>query len=216
MQQAQAARQAQAEASSARQSATMEGQRRGFGYSPLMQAGAGQDAMQRMALSGQQAAADAYGRRAGAAGQAAALGGQMFGQDTDIESQNVNIANAFNQRIAQNAQNIAQANTGELNNANKMNLGEAQRVADANKIARYGAQVQNQNLRNTTAQNQYNNATGKVAIYSGQADAAQKAATDQAKQSNETLQALTDLAAKGGMYYDSRNNPNKKDPMVRG
>lgn len=213
---ARAERSASAEASSARASAAQEAQRRGFNYSPGGGMAGTQDAMQRLALAGQQAAGDAQNRRMQAMGQAGQLGGQIFGQDVDIETGNVNAANAFNARMAQNAQNIAQANTGIFNQANQQNFGEMQRVSDANKIARYGAKTQNQGLRNTQAQQQFQNSLNKVGVYSGQAEQAQKAATEGAKQNNETLQALTDLAAKGGMYYDSKNDPNKKDPLVRG
>jgi len=214
-QEAAAARAASAEAASARATGAMEAQRRGFGYNPMMQQGAGQDAMQRMALAGQQSAADAYGRRNQAMGQAAALGGQIFGQDTDIERMNAEIANAFNRRVADRAQANMELNVGNQNAAALRNLGERQRVADTNVAARNQARVAAQGNRNAMAQQTYQNKLNKTGVYAGQAQNESSAIMEQAKQNNQAMQSMSDLILKGYMYRDKPEDP-KKDNLTRG
>lgn len=217
MQQAQAARQAAAEASSARRTGQMEAQRRGFGYSPMANVGAGQDAMQRLALTGQANAADAYNRRNQALGQAATLGGQLYQQDVDMERLNADIINSFNQRLARNTQDIMAQNVGNMNQAQLRNLGEAQRIADANVAGRNAARSANQGVRNAQAQQQFQNRLNKVNAYAGQSQQEQNAIMEAAKQQNQAFQGVSDLAMKGfDYYYGAGQNKDKNDKLVRG
>lgn len=212
-QQAQAARQAAAEASSARQSGAMEAQRRGFGYSPLAaNQGAQQDAMQRLALSGQAAAADAYGRRLQAMGQAGDLGGQIFQQGLGVEQQNAAMINDFNRRLAERTQANVGLNIGNINEANMRNLGERQRIADANVLQRNQGRTNAQALRNTMAQQQYQNKLGKIGVQTGQSQQNQQGIIDLAKQQNLGMQSLADLVLKGSDYYRTR----EKDKLTKG
>lgn len=218
MQQQRAARQASAEARSARQTGAMEAQRRGFGYNPLAaNIGAGADAMDRLALSGQAAAAEAANRRQGAIGQVANLGGQLYSQGQDIERQNVQMANEFNRRLAQNAQDIAAQNVGIQNQAQLRNIGEAQRIADANVLARNQARFSNQDMRNTLAQQQFNNRLSKINAQQGVAQQSQNAIMDAARQRNQAMQSMADLVMKGADYYYNRPEQRKdKDNLTRG
>ena len=217
MQQQQAARQAASEARSARETGAMEAQRRGFGYNPLASnLGQQQDAMDRMALSGQAAAADSYGRRLNAMGQAGSLGGDIYRQGADMERQNAEFTNMFNQRIAQNAQNVAGQNVANINQANLRNLGEAQRIGDANVMQRNTARTGAQDMRNSIEQQRYNNSLGKINAQQGVANSSQNAIMEAAKQRNQSAQSMSDLVLKGTDYYYNRPQDKEKDKMVRG
>lgn len=89
---------------------------------------------QRQAAS--QAAAQAQQRRMQALAGQTGLATSMRDQNRAVESANINIMNAFNQRMASNQNAYNQYKTGVLNNAQAANLTAAQRVADANTAGR--------------------------------------------------------------------------------
>lgn len=190
------------EAASARQTAQLEAQRRGLGGGlSMLQAGAGAQAQDRMAQMQQQALADAAQRRLQATGLYGAMGGQIRGEDVNLERGNIDIINAYNQRMAQAQQNWANAGADIRNQAQLYNVKEAQRVDEANKQARYNAALQQQGQRNTIAQQQYQNAMGRA---TGQVPMAQWAAQDaynRAAQQNQAWQAGSDLASKAAGAY---------------
>lgn len=200
MEMARAQRGMAAESASARQTAQAEAARRGFGGGPsFYQAGADQAGMDRLAQMQQQALADAAQRRLGATGQMAALGGQIRGEDVSLEQANVNAINAFNQRQAARKQDWALGQAGMRNEAQRFNIGEEQRIADANKRARYEAMQTNRGIRNTAAQNQFQNALSKISGQQPYSAQAQQGYAQQAEQQNRSIQAMTDLASKLAM-----------------
>lgn len=200
MEMARAQRGMAAESASARQTAQAEAARRGFGGGPsFYQAGADQAGMDRLAQMQQQALADAAQRRLAATGQMAALGGQIRGEDVSLEQANVNAINAFNQRQAARKQDWALGQAGMRNAAQQYNIGEEQRIADANKQNAYNAAVANRNVRNTAAQNQFQNALSKISGQQPYSAQAQQGYAQQAEQQNRSIQAITDLASKLAM-----------------
>ena len=200
MEMARSQRAASAEAASARQTAQAEASRRGFGGGPsFYQAGADQAAMDRLALSQQAGLADAANRRLQATGAMANLGGTIRGEDVSLEQANVNAINAFNQRQAARKQDWANLGASTRNQAQQYNIGEMQRVSDANKRAAYDAAVRNQSNRNTTAQNQFSNAMSKATGQQPQSAQIQQGYAQQAEQQNKSTQAITDLISKMAM-----------------
>jgi hypothetical protein len=203
---ARAQRAAGAEAASARQTAAAEASRRGFGGGlSFMQQGAGQQAQDRLAMMQQQALADAAQRRFAATGQAATLGGQIRGEDVALERGNIDIINAYNQRLAQQQQDWANRGADIRNQANLRNISEAQRIDELNKANRYNAQVANRSNRNTIAQQQFQNALSKVTGQQGVSQMAREDAYARAAQQNQALQGMSDFASKAaGAYYSGQ------------
>lgn len=213
MELARAQRGASAEATSARQTAQAEANRRGFGGGPsFYQAGASQAGQDRMAQMQSQALADASQRRMQAAGQAANLGGDIRASDINLERGNIDIINAYNQRMANSQQDWANQGANVRNAANLRNIGEEQRIDELNKGNRYNAAVANRANRNTTQQQIFSNNVAKV---SGQAQNSQwgvQNAQDNAATNNRAIQSATDLAANmGGMYYQGQQNQANQD-----
>jgi hypothetical protein len=223
MEMSRAQRGASAEAASARNTAMTEAARRGFGGGPsFYQAGAAQAGQDRMAQMQSQALADAAQRRMQAAGQAATLGGNIRNEDIGLERGNIDIINAYNQRMAASQQDWANQGANVRNAANLRNISEEQRIDELNKGNKYNAAVANRANRNTTQQQIFSNNIAKV---SGQAQNAQWAAQnaqDNAMTNNRAIQAGTDLVANmGGMYYQNqqqqaqRNWQEKQNQMDR-
>lgn len=203
MEMARAQRAASAEAASARQTAGAEAARRGFGGGmSFLQAGAGQQAQDRLAMMQQQALADAANRRTQGAQLAAGLGGQIRGEDVALERGNIDIINAYNQRLAQNQQDWMNRGADIRNQASLRNISEAQRIDELNKANRYNAARANQSNRNTLAQQQFQNAMSRVTGQQGVSNMARDDAYARAAQGNAAWQAGSDLISKGaGIYY---------------
>jgi hypothetical protein len=213
MEMARAQRGASAEATSARQTAQAEANRRGFGGGPsFYQAGASQAGQDRMAQLQSQALADASQRRMQAAGQAATLGGDIRSSDINLERGNIDIINAYNQRMANSQQDWANQGANVRNAATLRNIGEEQRIDELNKGNRYNAAVANRANRNTTQQQIFSNNVAKV---SGQAQNSQwgvQNAQDRAATNNRAIQSATDLGANlGGIYYQGQQQQANRD-----
>ena len=104
---------------------------------------AGQAAGNTQALAQMQAASDAQRRRLEALSSGAALGGQIYGQEMDLASQNAAMINDFNRRMAQSRQAYEAQRAGALNEAQRYNLGMEQDIANANAAARNRAAEMN-------------------------------------------------------------------------
>jgi hypothetical protein len=213
MEMARAQRAASAEAASARQTAGAEAARRGFGGGmSFLQAGAGQQAQDRLAMMQQQALADAANRRTQGAQLAAGLGGQIRGEDVNLERGNIDIINAYNQRLAQSQQDWMNRGADVRNQATLRNIGEAQRIDEMNKANRYNAARANQSNRNTLAQQQFQNALSKVTGQQGVSQMARDDAYARAAQSNAAWQAGSDFASKAaGAYYGGQQQQADRD-----
>jgi hypothetical protein len=212
MEMARAQRGASAEATSARNTAQAEANRRGFGGGPsFYQAGASQAGQDRMAQLQSQALADASQRRMQAAGQAANLGGDIRSSDINLERGNIDIINAYNQRMANSQQDWANQGANVRNAANLRNITEGQRIDELNKTNKYNAALGNQSRQNTLAQQKFNNNMGRVTGQTAQAQWATQNAQDNAATNNRAIQSATDLAANmGGMYYQNQQNQQNK------
>ena len=167
----QAAQAAQTEAQG-RQGALMDSfNRRGVGGSGLELAAnmAGNaQTMNNLAAQNQSAAATSYQNQLQALSQGAGIGNNLQSQDTSMQAQNAAIINAFNQRMAANAQNVAGQNAAASNTANASNLANAQNVANTNvnnantmatqqqgRSDQVAQQLYNASLANTGMNNQY-------------------------------------------------------------
>lgn len=213
MEMSRAQRGASAEAASSRNTAQLESARRGFGGGQsFIQAGAAQAGQDRMAQMQSQALADAASRRMQAAGQAASLGGNIRGEDINLEQGNIGIINAYNQRMAAAQQDWANQGANVRNAANLRNISEGQRIDELNKNNRYNAAQANQARNNTLAQQRFNNDMGKFTGQTAQAQWAAQNAQNNAAQNNRAIQAVTDLGANmGGMYYQNQQNQANRD-----
>jgi hypothetical protein len=213
---ARAQRAASAESAGARQSAMQEASRRGFGGGPsFYQAGASQQGMDRLALSQQQALADAANRRTQATGAMANLGGQIRGEDVGIEQANVNAINAFNARNAQSRQNWMQGQADIRNKGQMYNIGEQQRISEANKANKYNARTRMQELKNQQGQQKFSNEMARLGGMSGTANAQMQQNLATTEQKNRAIQAGADMINKGLMYAATPEEK-KKDLLVKG
>ena len=124
-----------AQASSARQAALREASQRGLGGTGL-DVLAGLGATEQAAVGGRQAAlqaqAEAGQRRLQALGSYANLAGQMRQQTTGVESQNVSIMNAFNERAARDLNKYNKYVSEMKNEADLFNLKNQQSRDEAN------------------------------------------------------------------------------------
>lgn len=141
-----AAQRAGADTQSRAQSIMQDFARRGQAGSGLQlaaqlqgsQAAGNQEAMAQM-----QAAADAQRRRLEALSSGASLGGQIYGQEMNLASQNTGIINDFNQRMANARQNYENQRAQTMNQGQQYNLNMAQDLANQNVMARNAAQKYN-------------------------------------------------------------------------
>jgi hypothetical protein len=190
-----------AESAGARQSAQAEASRRGFGGGQnFYEAGASQQGMDRLAQAQQAALSDAANRRMQATGAYAGLGGQIRGEDVNIEQANVNAINAFNTRNAQSRQNWMQGQADTRNKGQMYNIGEQQRISELNKAQNYQGRTRNQDLRNQQQQQRFNNDISKLGGQGNIANMQMNQNLAKTEQQNRSIQAGTDMINKGLMY----------------
>lgn len=134
-QQEQALTASAAQASAARQAALREAAQRGMAGTGL-DVLSGMGAAEQAAVGGRQAAlqaqAEAGQRRMQALGAYGTLAGQMRQQGAQTEQANVNIMNAFNERMARNLNQYNQYVAEMQNQAQQQNRAEQQRRAEMN------------------------------------------------------------------------------------
>lgn len=116
----------------------------GSGMQFAAQLQAGQAAGNQQALAQMQAASDAQRRRLEALARGADVGASIYSQEMDLASQNTDIINRFNQRMANSRQAYEMSRMGALNDAQRYNLGMQQDIANANVRQRNRAQEMNQ------------------------------------------------------------------------
>lgn len=126
---------AASQASASRQAALREAAQRGLGGTGL-DVLAGMGATEQAAVGGRQAAlqaqAEAGQRRMEALSKYGSMAGQMREQGTQTEQANVNIMNAFNERMARNLNQYNQYVAELQNQAQMQNRAEQQRMAEMN------------------------------------------------------------------------------------
>lgn len=130
-----AAQASQIEAQSRSQSVLQDAARRGTldaGTTLAAQLQGSSDAMESAAGASRDAAVAAHRNKLQALRDSATLGGKIRGDDLDLEARNTSIINDFNQRTSRNKQNWSNDRANMLNDAERYNLGEEQRIADTN------------------------------------------------------------------------------------
>ena len=170
-----------AQASSARQAALREASQRGLGGTGL-DVLSGLGATEQAAIAGRQAALQAQSeagqRRLQALGSYANLAGQMRQQTTGVESQNVNIMNAFNERAARDLNKYNQYVAEMKNEADLFNLKNQQARDEAlvnqrnqqmvyDTERREAAERERRQARQGLAKDRYNISTGDTKTWSG-------------------------------------------------
>ena len=173
----QASRRAQAEAQSRQKSVLQDAQRRGQLGSGAMLAAqlqGGSDAMDRAAMSGQDAAVASYKNRLQALRDSASLGGQVRGADMEMQGRNAAIINDFNTRGAARRQAWEQERADTLNQGQRLNLDAEQSVSNLNTSATNESKYKNLSREDALKQYLYG-------VRSGERDYQNNVATSQAK-----------------------------------
>jgi len=129
-----------------------------------------QESANRAHSGGLQIASDAADRALSAMLQGGELAGNIRGQEFGEKSQVAQAQDAINAFNAQNKQGLYGRNTDRRNTAQEYNLGEAQRIADANTGLRNQQEMYNKNLYQQKFENDLARAGGLSSAYAGQAD----------------------------------------------
>lgn len=151
---------ARSDAASSQQAILQDAQRRGMMGSGLqMQSQMNRTAedMRRQAVESQMAAAEAYRNQMDAMARGAALGGDIRGSEMNEQGRNADIINSFNERTSRRYQDYLQARSDAVNRANLMNLENQQNISNRNVQQANEADRYNRNMRNTGAQQQWQN-----------------------------------------------------------
>lgn len=150
--------------------------------------------------AGTQAALSGYQNRLQALKDSAGIGNQISAQDTAMQTSNAGIINGFNQRMASMQNQNNQYNTGNLNDAQRLNLAAQQNTADQNVGLRNNAVAD----KNSLAQTQYQNALDKVRIQQGISASGSQNALTSARDQNNATQGMTSGISSGLMYAGSK------------
>lgn len=170
----------------------------GFAQALSSQQGANQAA----STSGTNAALAAYENRLNALKSAGSLGSQIQQNDMNLQGKNTDIINAFNQRMASMQNQNALANTNNINEAQRLNLGAAQNTADQNVALRNNAVAQ----KNQLAQQQYNNAMGKIGLQTGNMNASIQDKQSNTMNNNNAIQGAASGVSSGLLYANGANS----------
>ena len=204
----QASQAAGSEIATANQRAQQQGMAPGGGMAYAAQLSQAAGAQNALANAGIQNAAGAYERQAAATNNAAQLGGQLYNQDVNLQSQNANTLNQYNQNVAQMGNAYNQYVAGQQNQAQQYNLGQNQSTANQNVANQYSNAVNNRNYANQQAQQGYQNALTGLNTQFGLGNQ-QMNITNQGAQNNaRALTGLSDTGANLAMGYANYNrNP---------
>ncbi len=226
---AEASRRSRTDAQSREASVLQDANRRGQGGSLATMATqqiGGEASMQRAAQESQMAAAESYRNKLRALDQSANLGGQIRQSEMGEASRNADIINDFNERTSTRYQQYGQMRADQANQAQMRNLGERQRISDANVGQRNDAQkewigrgnamaqqgyqnrrqtqqdLQNvEKYKNELKQNMYGNEMSRA---QGKAGLAQQGIADiqhQAQDKNQMIQGLGNAGMTGASAY---------------
>ena len=199
-----AAQRAQSEAQSRQQSVLQDAQRRGQGGALgtlVSQMQGNESAMSRNAEQGRNAAIEAYRNKLSAMRDSATLGGQIRGQEIDLQSRNANIINSFNQRAATGANQYLQGAADTRNRAQMYNLENAQGISDKNVQSKNQFAQFNRNADNNNRMNYLNALTGNM---KGAMGDRQQYGQDM----NQAIQGVGNAGVSGYMYGQNQDNFN--------
>lgn len=170
----------------------------GLGFAAAMNAQQGSN--QAASQSGTQAALSAYQNKLQALKDSASIGGQVQSNDLNLQSQNANIINGFNQRMASMQNQNNQYNTGNVNDASRLNLAAGQNTADQNVGLHNNAVAQ----KNQLAQQQYQNALDKVRIQAGVSNNASQQTLTAGQNTNNAIQGASGAVSSGLLYANGQ------------
>jgi hypothetical protein len=128
-----------------------------------------QGSAQSASRNAQDAALASYQNRLSAMRDSANLGGQVRGQDFDEQSKNVGIINDYNQRKTADANRYNQYVANANNQGNMYNIGNQQRVADANVGGRNADMARAQGRKDMIEREGYNANMNKANMNIGMA-----------------------------------------------
>lgn len=155
-----AARASQIQAQSRTQSLLQDQARRGMlgsgmGFAAMLQGNS--DAMLEGSEAGRDAAIEAYRSKLAAIQQSGTMGRQLAQDELGQQQTNADIINQFNQRTSRAYQDYLNNRSNLMNQAQLENLRNSQGIANMNVEQNNKFAVQNQQNRNTLAQQQYAN-----------------------------------------------------------
>jgi len=230
---------AQSRQASILQDAARRGQASSLGTMAMQSAGAS-DAMERQAIEGQMAAAESYRNRLAAMQRGAELGGQVRQSEMSEAGRNTDIINDFNQRTSARYQQAAQQRADLANKGQLYNLGEGQRIADANVDAvnksryehvgrandlrqmAYGNarqtrndRIQGQKDRMNVIQRDYENRMSNAATRANVSYHRIGEDQQNTRDTNAAIQGGADSAMAGAQYYDRYGGGNEPEPNDR-
>ncbi len=200
-----ASRKAQTEAQVRQASILQDANRRGGvngGVALAAQLGASTDSMDRLAASQNQNAANAYQQRLQALMQSGELGGQMRGQDVDMQGKNASIINAFNQRNATGRQTYANQQADMLNDAKLKNLQVQQGIANQNVGLKNDYAKYNQGRGDDIQRNLYDARAKKIGMQGGLSQQNIGAINQTAQDRNNMIQGV---GGAGSTYYQGKS-----------
>ena len=147
-------------------------------------------------------------RRDQALGNSANLGGKILGFETDLEKMNDQIINSINQRNTQARRQYLTNRANTLNDAQKYNIGERQRISEANLNNIYKSQQRAQDLRNKQIGARYQTDRDKLNLLVGNARFPEITETTQGR--NQAIQGIGDAAMMGAMLSARGSTPKQQ------
>lgn len=169
-----------------------------YGLIQSQQAGQSQKNMFNAAL---QAALSERSRRDRALGESAGLGGRILDYETNLERMNADIINSVNQRNTAARRQFLTNKANTLNEAQRFNMKERQRIAETNAQNMFNEQVRAQDLRNKQIAARYQTERDKLGMLTGNARFGDIAGEIQSQ--NQWIQGLGNAAMIG--YLASRD-----------
>ncbi len=183
------------------------------GFGVAAQLSNAQNTANQNATAGLSAAAAAQQRALEAIQSSGDLGAKMQAADLGQQNSVAKSKDAINQFNTQNLQNVQQRNVASLNDAQAGNLGNAQRIADANVGIGNNQQRYNKELLQQNYENQVKQATGANNAAKQQGDAYNQQANNFQNFATNTANMVGGaLATKGAQdwwtnYQDKLNQP---------
>jgi hypothetical protein len=185
------------------------------GFGVAAQLSNAQNTANQNATAGLSAAAAAQQRALEAIQSSGDLGAKMQAADLGQQNSVAKSKDAINQFNTQNLQNVQQRNVASLNDAQAGNLGNAQRIADANvgignNQQRYNKELLQQNYENQVkqAQGANNAAAGQANAYNQQAANTQYGVTNLANGASDIVGAV----GKSDWWKNYQNQLNQSKP----
>jgi len=153
-------------------------------------------------------------RRAQATGESANLGGKILGFETDLERMNDQIINQINQRNTQARRQYLTNRANTLNEAQRYNIGERQRISEANLNNIFRSQQAAQDLRNKQIQANYAADRDRLRMLVGNNRFPEITESTQGR--NQAIQGLSNAAMIGAMLSAKQPQAQQEAPQFGG